>query len=184
MLVRTIVEETPKNLVVMDVFSKLSQERIVFIGESIDDDLANGVIAQLLYLDSLNYSRIDLYINSPGGNVSAGLAIYDVANLIKSPIRTIGLGSVASMATILLLVGKTRVALPHTRIMLHQINSGTYGTIDDFNSHLSELNFYNNSIEAIISEKTKITDFKESFKVDTWFGVEECLENGILTEPL
>jgi len=183
-MIRTIVEERPKNLVVMDVFSKLAQERIIFIDDVIDDDLANGVIAQLLYLDSISNKQIDIYINSVGGSVPSGLAIYDVSRLIKSPIRTIGLGVVASMGTILLLMGSIRTATSHSRIMLHQLNGGAYGNIGDINSQLGEMNFYNDSIAAIIQEKTKITDFKESFKVDTWYGIKESLENGILTTSL
>ena len=125
---RTIVEERQKNVAVMDVFSRLIQERIIFIDDVIDDDLANGVIAQLLHLDSLDKKKpINIYINTPGGGVYSGLAIYDIAKLISAPIRTVCIGMAASMGVPLMLMGTERCATKHSRIMIHQPMGGTGG---------------------------------------------------------
>jgi ATP-dependent Clp protease protease subunit len=183
-MTRTVVEERPKNLVVMDVFSKLVQERIIFIGEPIYDEVANGVIAQMLYLDSLSQDPINIYINTPGGSVLSGLAIYDVSKLIKSPIKTVGFGQVCSMGVILLLMGSKRLATKNTRIMLHQVSGGLYGTSSDLESSYNELNVLKKAVYDIILQNTSLTNLDELFRADRWFGVEECIKNGILTDSL
>lgn len=181
---RTIVEERSKNVAVMDVFSKLAQERIIFIDESIDDELANGVIAQLLYLDSVNQTPIDIYINTPGGSVYDGLAIYDVAHLIKSPIRTICVGMAASMGAILMLMGSERCATKHSRIMLHQPSGVAIGSADSIAISHEEIQKLKKELYDIVEEKTSLTNVEALFKDDKWYTAKEALEVGLLTKVL
>lgn len=181
---RTIVEERAKNVVIMDVFSKLVQERIIFIDEPIDDELANGVIAQLLYLDSIDKSQISVYINSPGGSVYSGLAIYDVAHLIESPIKTVCIGMAASMGAILMLMGTEREATKHSRIMLHQPSGGAVGTADDISITHEQIQKVKKEMYTIVEEKTSLTDVETLFKNDVWYTAAEALECGLLTKVL
>jgi ATP-dependent Clp protease protease subunit len=181
---RTIVEERGKSIVVMDVFSKLVQERIIFIDEPIDDELANGVIAQLLYLDSVNQQPIDIYINTPGGSVYSGLAIYDVAHLIKSPIKTICVGMAASMGAILMLMGTERHATKHSRIMLHQPSGEAVGTADDISITHEQIQKVKKEMYDIVEEKTSLMNVEALFKNDVWYTAAEALECGLLTKVL
>lgn len=183
-LTRTIVEEKPGNIAVMDVFSKLVQERIIFIDSAINDELANGVIAQMLYLDSLNHDPISLYINSPGGSVYDGLAIYDVANLLKSPINTVCVGHAASMACILMLIGKERSMTKHARIMMHQPSGGVIGNAKEIEITYQEIEKLKKELYSIIEEKTNIVDAEELFKWDVWYTSVEALEKGLITKIL
>ena len=178
---RTIVEERSQNLVVMDVFSKLIQERIIFIDSVITANLANEIIAQLLILDADSNKPINIYINSPGGSVSNGLAIYDVAMNLKSPIRTICVGMAASMAAILMLMGKERCALKHSKIMMHEVSSEVEGKTKDIEVDFKRHKDYQHSLYEIIKEKTKITDPEELFKLDQWYSAEEAKEVGFIT---
>ena len=163
---RTIVEESKQSIAVMDVFSKLIQQRIIFIDDVIDDELANGVIAQMLYLSSSDPDKqIDIYINSPGGNISSGLAIYDVSQLIKAPIKTVCVGSASSMAAILMLMGKERCGLKHSRFMLHQASGGSVGTFEDLKINLKEMDLLQNNLYDIIREKTNLKDIEEWLKI-------------------
>lgn len=181
---RTIVEERPKNIAVMDVFSKLIQQRIIFIDDVIDDDLANGVIAQMLYLDSLNNKPINIYINTGGGSVYSGFAIYDVSKLIKSPIRTVCVGMAASMGAVLMLMGKERCGLKHSRIMLHQPSAGVVGTSVDIEITAEEVKKVRRELYDIVEENTSLTDVEKTFLFDTWYTAKEALDCGLLTEIL
>jgi ATP-dependent Clp protease protease subunit len=181
---RTIVEERPENIAVMDVFSKLIQERIIFIDGPIDDELANGVIAQMLYLDSISNDTINIYINTPGGMVTQGLAIYDVSFLIKSPIRTVGVGEACSMGAILMLMGKERCSLKHSRFMVHQPSGGAYGTAEDNRRTIEEMNRLEKVLYKIIKEKTTIKDVEETLLFDTWMDAEQALECGLINKIL
>ena len=148
---RTIVEENPQNVVIMDVFSKLIQDRIIFIGEDIHPDLSNEVIAQLLYLNSVSKTDpIKVYINSPGGYVTQGLAMYDVAHLIKAPIDTYCIGQAASMGAILMLMGQRRFGLKHTRIMLHELSGGAVGTLTEMKISVVEAEKLQQQLNNII----------------------------------
>ena len=158
---RTIVEERHKNLVIMDVFSKLIQERIIFIDDIIDAELANGVIAQMLYLDSMNHDTISIYINSPGGTVTDGLAIYDISRIIKSPIRTVCVGEAASMAAVLMLMGSERCGLKHSRLMLHQVNSGGRGPLKGMEINLEFSKSLQEDLYKIIEEHTTLTNIEQ-----------------------
>jgi len=169
----------------MDVFSKLVQERIIFIDDVIESKLANAVIAQLIHLNAASPTEeITIYINSPGGRVDQGLAIYDVAKLIQAPIRTIGMGEVASMAAILMLMGDKRCGLEHTRFMLHQITTGVYGRLTDIKISIHEGELLQTKLYDILREKTTIANIEETLKSDKWMSSEACLEYGILTEIL
>lgn len=181
--IRTIVEERQKNIAIMDVFSKLAQERIIFIDDVIDTNLANGVIAQLLYLESLDTSFIDVYINTPGGDVLSGLAIYDVAMKIKSPIRTTCVGVAASMGSILMLMGEERIGLTHSRIMVHEVSGYPFGKTKDVEIGFLLQKELQDELFNIIKEKTKLQDV-DSIKVDTWYKATEALELGFLTKIL
>jgi ATP-dependent Clp protease protease subunit len=180
---RTVVEESSKNLVIMDVFSKLIQERIIFIDDVITDELASGVIAQMLYLNFLDNKReISVYINSPGGIVSQGLAIYDIGKFIEAPIRTVCIGEAASMGGLLMLMGTIRIGFKHSRIMLHQVSMGAGGKLSSIEVAVEEGKKLQGFIYDIIKEKTLISNPEEDLKEDKWIGAEEALALGILTE--
>jgi len=181
---RTIVEQSPENIIVMDVFSNLIKERIIYIGDLIDDELANGVIAQLIHLNSDSNDEIQIYINSPGGSIVAGLAIYDVAKLSKSPIKTVCVGMAASIAAVLMLVGDKRCGLKHSRFLLHQAAGGMVGTTEDTRIHYEEMVILQNMFYSIVKEKISIPNLEENLKFDMWFGSKDALENGMITEIL
>ena len=181
---RTIVEERPENIAVMDVFSKLIQERIIFIDDAITDELANGVIAQMFYLDSISHDEINVYINSPGGTIYQGLAIYDVSKLLKSPIRTVGMGCVASMAAVLMLMGKERCGLKNTRFMLHQPAGAHIGTTEDGRRSLQEMEELESILYSIIGDNTTIPDVKNTLMFDTWMNSEKALEYNLINKIL
>lgn len=181
---RTIIEERTGNVVTMNVFSKLSQERIMFIDNVITDDLANEIIAQLLYLDSLNHELINIYINCIGGSVLDGLAIYDVSKIIKSPIRTVCIAGALSMGAILMLMGKERCITKHSRIMLHQPSGYARGTATDIQITHEEIQKLKNELYAIVEENTTLVHVEELFKWDTWFTAKEALDCGLVTEIL
>ena len=183
---RTIVEESSQGLVVMDVFSKLIQSRIIFIDTMICDDLANEVIAQLLHLAKLSQEPIQIYINSPGGSVSAGLAIYDIIELLKKeskiPMHTYCIGQACSMGGVLLLAGDKRIGLKHSRVMLHQVQNGVSGDLKTNQISLKEAEKYQNELYEIIREKTLLEDLTSNLLFDKWFNAEESLQWNILTE--
>lgn len=181
---RTIVEESQQNIIVLDVFSKLIESRIIFIDSEITDTLANAVIAQMLYLDSVSNSPINVYINSPGGYVHQGLAIWDVASRLSSPIHTYALGQCASMAAVLLLMGKKRFGTKHARIMFHQVSGFEHGTIADIKIGFEESKYLQDSIFDIIKSNTNITDPEVRFQRDFWISSKEALTLGILTDEL
>jgi len=181
---RTIVEERSRNIVVMDIFSKLIEERIIFIDDVITPDLANQVIAQMLYLDSTSHDEINIYINSPGGDVYAGLAIYDIGALIKSPIKTVCIGLAASMGAILMLMGKTRCATKHSRMMLHQPSGGVIGTADDIEVVNAEIQKVKKELYDIVESKTNISNSSQLFQKDYWLTTEEALKHNIITTIL
>jgi ATP-dependent Clp protease protease subunit len=183
-MIRTIVEERSKNIAVMDVFSKLAQNRIIYIDGVIDDELANGVISQLLYLDSLNSDEISIYINSGGGYIYDGLGIIDAMNLIKSPIKTVCIGKAMSMAAIILTCGKTRYATKNATIMLHQPLGGAEGTFTEIETSYKELERLKNILYDIIKNKTSISDPEESFDRDIYYTSEQAKELNIIDEIL
>ena len=178
---RTIVEERSKNIVVMDVMSKLAQDRIVFIDNAIDSDLANGIIAQLMYLDSLNNNEITMYINSVGGWVYDGLGIIDVMRRIKSPIKTVCVGKAMSMAAVILMSGTIRQATKYSTIMLHEISGGNYGTFSDVKIAYEEMERLNSVLQDIIKERSTISD---NVTRDLYLTAEEAKKLNIIDEIL
>jgi ATP-dependent Clp protease, protease subunit len=142
MLVPTVIESTPRGERAYDIYSRLLRERIVFLGTAIDDQVANLVVAQLLFLQSEDPEKeIALYINSPGGNVTAGLAIYDTMQYIRSPVATVCIGQAASMGSLLLAAGAPgkRYSLPNARIMIHQPSGGAQGQATDIEIQAREI---------------------------------------------
>lgn len=180
----TITEERKLNVAQMDVFSRLMMDRIIFIGSDIDSNLANIVNAQLLFLDSINHNEITIYINSPGGSVYDGLAIYDTIHMINSPVRTVCIGLAASMASILLSCGSKRCALPHSRIMIHQPLGGVKGQASDILITANEITKLKEELNQILATKTgKALDqiYKDADR-DYWMTAEEAKEYGIIDE--
>lgn len=142
MLIPIVVEQTGRGERSYDIYSRLLRDRIIFLGSAVDDDVANLVVAQLLFLESEDPDKdIHLYINSPGGSVTAGLAIYDTMQYVRSPVSTICVGQAASMGALLLAAGAAgkRYALPHARIMIHQPLGGFQGQATDIEIHAREI---------------------------------------------
>lgn len=184
-----IIEERKLNAVAMDVFSRLMMDRIIFLNESITDDVAGIVQAQLLYLASVDQeSEISLYINSPGGSVSAGLAIYDTMQLITPAVSTICTGMAASMGAILLCAGEKgrRLALPHSRIMIHQPLGGVSGQTSDILIEAKEIERCRKELYDIICTHTGQEFDKVSIDADRnfWMSSEEAKEYGMIDDVL
>ncbi len=185
----TILEERQLNVTQMDVFSRLMMERIIFLGTAVDDYSANVIQAQLLYLDSSDPGKdISIYINSPGGSVSAGLGIYDTMQYISSDVSTICTGMAASMAAVLLVAGakNKRFALKHSRIMIHQPMGGVQGQASDIEITAREIMKLKNDLYSIISEHSgqpfdKI--LKDSDR-DYWMTSQEAVEYGMIDNVL
>src|SRR5690554_1391347 len=184
-----IIEERPMNVASMDVFSRLMMDRIIFLGEPINDYVANIVTAQLLFLESTDRTRdVQMYINSPGGNVYAGLGIYDTMQIINPEIATICTGLAASMAAILMCAGThgKRTALRHSRIMLHQPSSAIGGQATDIEITVKEIQRIKTNLYGIISEHSGQPIEKVALDCDRdfWLLADEAKEYGIVDEVL
>eukprot|EP00929_Paragymnodinium_shiwhaense_P115220 TRINITY_DN83956_c0_g1_i1.p1 TRINITY_DN83956_c0_g1~~TRINITY_DN83956_c0_g1_i1.p1 ORF type:complete len:346 (-),score=92.82 TRINITY_DN83956_c0_g1_i1:137-1174(-) len=168
----------------VDIYNRLYRERIIFLGKEIDDKLANEIIGVLLYLDSEDQKPIYLYINSAGGSVIAGLAIYDTMQHIKSPVITINVGVAASMASFLLAAGEKgkRLALPHSRVMIHQAMGGAQGQAEDIKVEAQQILTIHENLIGMYSRMTgKSTDvIREDIQRDHFFSAEEAKEYGII----
>ncbi|AGY53986.1 ATP-dependent Clp protease proteolytic subunit [Bacteroidales bacterium CF] len=185
----TIIEERQLNVAAMDVFSRLMMDRIIFLGVPINDDVANIIQAQLLYLDSVDSKAdIQLYINSPGGSVYAGLGIYDTMQLVGSDVATICTGMAASMSAILLTAGATgkRSALPHSRVMIHQPMGGAEGQAVDIEITAREIMKIKKELYEIISlHSGKPLDIIEKdADRDYWMTATEAKTYGMIDEIL
>ncbi len=186
-LVPTVVEETARGERAYDIYSRLLNDRIVFLGEQVDSHTANLVVAQLLYLANEDPKRdIKLYINSPGGSVYDGLAIIDTMDYIKPDVQTIGIGLQASMGAMLLSCGAKgkRFVLPNSRIMIHQPSSGTEGKVTDQEITLRESIFVKKRLAEIFAERTGKTlkQVEKDMDRDNWMSAEEALAYGIVDE--
>ncbi|MDR6403567.1 MULTISPECIES: ATP-dependent Clp endopeptidase proteolytic subunit ClpP [Chryseobacterium] len=184
-----IMEERRLNVAQMDVFSRLMMDRIIFLGTGIDDQVANIVTAQLLFLESADPSKdIQIYINSPGGSVYAGLGIYDTMQIIKPDVATICTGIAASMGAVLLVAGEKgkRSALKHSRVMIHQPSGGAQGVASDMEINLREMLKLKQELYEIISEHSGQTyDWVEkSSDRDYWMTSEEAKNFGMVDEVL
>ena len=180
-----VIERSSRGERTYDIFSRLLMDRIVFIGTPINDDVANIVIAQLLFLDADNPERdIHLYINSPGGSVSAGLAMYDTMQFIKAPVNTICMGMAASMGCFLLAGGRKgrRSALPHSRIMMHQPSGGAQGTAADIEIQAREILYLRSKMHELMSKHTGRTvgQIERDFDRDRYMSAEEAKEYGLI----
>ena len=182
-----IIEERKLNVATMDVFSRLMMDRIIFIGTSIDDDVANVIQAQLLYLQSLDdKADISLYLNTPGGVVSAGLGIYDTMQIISPKVNTICTGLAASMGSILLSAGEKRSILPHARVMIHQPLGGVTGQASDIIIEAEEIRKCRDELCNILAEHTK-QPFDKVFQDmdrDHWFTAQEAIDYGLVDKIL
>lgn len=185
----SIIEERKLNIAVMDVFSRLMMDRIIFLGVPINDDVANIVQAQLLYLESETPGKeIKLYINSPGGQVYAGWGIYDTMNIIDAPVSTTCTGMAASMAAVLLAAGEKgkRAALPHSRIMIHQPMGGTQGQASDIEIEAREIIKTRKELYESLALNTgkSIKQIEKDADRDYWMTSAEAKEYGMIDKIL
>ncbi len=185
----SIIEERKLNVAQMDVFSRLMMDRIIFLGVQIDDDVANIIIAQLLFLASVDpKADISLYLNTPGGQVSSGLAIYDTMQLIQPDVATICTGMAASMGSVLLCAGEKgkRSALPHARVLIHQPLGGTQGQASDILIAAKEIEKLRTELFTIISDHSGQPYDKVAADGDRdyWMTAQEALDYGMVDQIL
>ena len=181
----SIIERSSRGERQYDIFSRLLMDRIVFLGTPVNDDVANIVIAQLLFLDADNPGRdISLYINCPGGSVSSGLAIYDTMQFLKSPVNTICMGFAASMGCFLLAAGTKgkRSALPHARIMQHQPSGGAEGTAADIELQAREILYLRGKMNELMAKHTgqPVETIERDFDRDRYMSADEAKVYGII----
>ena len=188
-LVPTVVEQTHQGERGWDIFSRLLKDRIVFLGSAIDDELANVVIAQLLFLESEDPDKdVMMYVNSPGGEVSAGLAIYDTMAALRCPVATFCVGQAASMASLLLASGAKgkRNALPNARVMIHQPLAGVRGQVSDIEIHAREILKARDTINALYARHTgqSVERIKRDTERDNFMLATEAKDYGLIDEVL
>ena len=188
-----VIERSSRGERSYDVFSRLLMDRIIFLGTPLNDDVSNMIIAQLLFLDADNPGRdIYLYLNSPGGVVSSGMAIYDTMQFLRSPVNTICMGMAASMASFLLAAGQAgkRSALPHARIMIHQPSGGTQGTASDIEIQAREIIYLRGQMNNLYSKHTgrPVEQIERDMERDFFMSAEEAKAYGIIdsviTQPV
>jgi len=188
-LTPNIIEERPMNVAVMDVYSRLMMDRIIFLGYPINDEVANIVTAQLLFLDSTDRVRdINMYINSPGGSVYAGLGLYDTMQYVTPDVATICTGMAASMACVLLAAGTKgkRAALKHSRIMMHQPSGAIGGQASDIEITVNEIRKLKTDLYEIVHQHsgTAIDQIEKDFQRDHWMTAPEAKDYGLIDEVL
>jgi len=189
MLIPIVVEQSSRGERAYDIYSRLLRDRIIFMGEQVHDDMANIVIAQMLFLESEDpHKDINVYINSPGGSVSAGLAIYDTMQYIKPEVATICMGQSTSMAALLLAAGKKgkRYALPHSRVMIHQPLGGVQGQATDIGIQAKEILKIKELIHEILARHTgqPIEKIREDTERDYFMDSGEALKYGIIDKVI
>lgn len=184
MIIPTVIDKASNGERVYDIYSRLLKDRIIIINGEIDSTLSNSVVAQLLYLDSINNEDISLYINSPGGNVTDGFAIYDTMNLIKSDVSTIGMGMCASMAAFLLSSGAKgkRYILPNCEVMIHQPLGGASGQATEIKIAAEQILKTKEKLNKILSINTnkKLSEIERDTDRDNYMTANESLEYGIV----
>ncbi|MEO8824036.1 MAG: ATP-dependent Clp protease proteolytic subunit [Ginsengibacter sp.] len=188
-LTPNIIEERPMNVAVMDVYSRLMMDRIIFLGYPVNDEVANIIIAQLLFLESTDRTRdVQLYINSPGGGVYAGLGLYDTMQFVNPDIATICTGIAASMAAVLMAAGAPgkRSALKHSRIMMHQPSAGAAGQASDVAITVNEVRKIKQELYEILSNHTgqSMEKVAKDSNRDFWMTATEAKEYGLVDEVL
>ncbi|MBO4672671.1 MAG: ATP-dependent Clp protease proteolytic subunit [Alphaproteobacteria bacterium] len=184
-LIPMVIEESPRGERSFDIYSRLLRDRIVMVSGPIETAMANTVVAQLLFLESENPNAdISLYINSPGGDVTAGWAIMDTMQYIKSPVTTIGMGLVASMGSVLLAAGQKgkRFVLPNTEIMIHQPSSGTQGKVTDMEIYMQEMQRVKKLFVKQMAEFTgrKEKEVFDAMERDNWMDAEAAKKFGLI----
>lgn len=184
-LIPTVIEKEGQIERAYDIYSRLLKDRIIFLGEAIDDHVANIIIAQLLFLDAQDKDGdIKFYINSPGGSVSAGLAIYDTMQYIKADVSTICVGMAASMASVLLAAGKKgkRFILQNGEVMIHQVMGGANGQASDIKIHAEHILKTKDKLNSILAKHTgkKITDIEKDSDRDNFMSAEEAKKYGLV----
>lgn len=188
-MTRAVIEERPTNFREIDVFSRLIMDRIIFLGMGVDDNIANIITAQLLFLESVDAKKdVLLYINSPGGSVTAGLGIYDTMQYINPDVATICTGLAASMGAVLLCGGaeKKRSALPHSRIMIHQPSGGMQGQSRDMEISLKLIMSLRKELYEILAKHSGRTfeEIERDSDRDYWMRADEAKEYGLIDEVL
>ena len=188
-LVPMVVEQTARGERAYDIYSRLLKERVIFVVGQVEDHMANLVVAQLLYLESENADKdIHLYINSPGGSVTAGLSIYDTLQFINCDVSTICLGQAASMGALLLAGGASgkRFALPHSRMMVHQPSAGFSGQATDIDIHAKEVLELKRRLNAIMARHTghSVEQIVKDLERDNFMSAENAVEYGLIDTVL
>lgn len=188
-MTRSVIEERPTRFAEIDVFSRLIMDRIIFLGMGIDDNIANIIVAQLLFLESVDAKKdILMYINSPGGSVYAGFGIYDTMQYVGPDVATICTGLAASMGAILLTGGAAgkRSSLPHSRIMIHQPLGGVQGQASDIEITAKQILIVKKELNDILSKHTgkPIADIEKHVDRDYWMRADEAKEYGLIDEVL
>lgn len=185
-IVPTVIERSSNKEYAYDLYSRLLKDRIIFLGGEINDNVANIVVSELLYLDSLNHEDICLYINSPGGSVTSGLAIYDTMNFIKSDVRTIVVGMAASMGAFLLSSGAKgkRCALKNAEVMIHQVLGGAHGQATDIKIQAEHILKIKKKLNNILASNTgqPINKVIRDCERDNYMSSEEALKYGLVDE--
>ncbi len=187
-IIPTVIEKEGQMERAYDIYSRLLKDRIIFLGEPINDHTANIVIAQLLFLDAENNRDIKFYINSPGGSVSSGLAIYDTMQYIKSDVSTICVGLAASMASVLLAAGKKgkRLALPNSEVMIHQVMGGAEGQASDIKIMAEHILKTKNKLNQILAKHTgkKSETLEKDSDRDNFMSAEEAKKYGLIDKVI
>jgi ATP-dependent Clp protease, protease subunit len=188
-LIPTVVEKSADGERVFDIYSRLLNERIIFLGEDVNEHTANSVVAQLLHLAYVDpQADISLYINSPGGSVYDGMAIYDTMNFIKPDVATYGIGLQASMGAFLLSSGAKgkRFCLPHAKVMIHQPSSGTHGKVTDMEIDMKETLEVKEMLAKIMAKNTgqKLAKVKSDMERDYWMTPDEAVKYGLIDKVL
>ena len=186
-LIPYVVEQTVHGERSYDIYSRLLKDRVVFLGSAIDDQVANAIVAQLLFLETDNPDAdINLYINSPGGSVTAGMAIFDTMNYIKCPVRTVCVGMAASMGAFLLMAGEKgkRLALPNSEVMIHQPSGGASGQATDVTIHAEWLLRTKNKMNGLMAQMTgqPLERIARDVERDYFMSAQEALDYGIIDE--
>ena len=188
MLIPSVIEKNTDGERVYDIYSRLLQDRIIILSGEIDDNLANSIVGQLLYLDSVNHDEISLYINSPGGSITSGMAIYDTMNYIKSKVSTICIGMAASMAAFLLSSGDkgSRYALENSEVMIHQPLGGAQGQATEIKIAAERILRLKKKLNEILSKNTgqDIKKIENDTERDYFLSAEEALEYGLIDKIL
>jgi ATP-dependent Clp protease protease subunit len=183
----TVIEKNGSVEKTYDIYSRLVKDRIIFLGTEINDDVANSIVAQLLFLETQDPGKeISLWINSPGGVITSGMAIYDTMNFISSPVKTVCIGQAASMGAFLLAAGEPgkRTSLPSSRIMIHQPLGGAQGQATDIEIQFKEIQRMKDELNGLLSEKTgqDIKTIENDTDRDNFMSAEEALEYGLIDE--